>query len=93
MSQPSTFSRILGDTPGRVLVRLIFLSLVAGVIMAALGIEPYDIIESIRRFFEDVWNMGFSAFDKALRYFLLGAVVVIPIWIIIRVLKIGGGRR
>ncbi len=92
-AQSSTFSRILGDTPGRVLIRLIFLSFVVGVVMAALGIEPYDIIESARRFIGDIWNMGFSAIEKALHYFLLGAVVVIPLWILVRLLKVGGGRR
>lgn len=88
MSQ--TLNRILGDTPGRVLVRLVFLSLVAGVVMAALGIEPYDIVDGIRDFVESIWNMGFSAVEKVFRYFLLGAVVVVPIWILLRLLKLGG---
>lgn len=90
MSQ--TINRILGDTPGRVLVRLVFLSLVAGVVMAALGLEPYDIVRSVAEFFESIWNMGFSAIEKAFRYFLLGAVVVVPVWIVLRLLKVGGGR-
>jgi hypothetical protein len=83
---------ILGDTPGRVLVRLIFLSFVVGVIMASLGIDPSDIVSSLRDFGETIWNMGFSTVERALRYFLLGAAVVIPIWIVLRILKIGGRR-
>lgn len=90
MSQ--SLNRILGDTPGRVLIRLVFLSLVAGVVMAALGLEPYDIVDSIAGFMEGIWNMGFSAVEKAFRYFLLGAVIVIPAWILLRILKVGGGR-
>ncbi len=35
--------------------------------------------------------MGFDAIDKVLRYFLLGAVIVVPLFILSRLLK--AGRR
>lgn len=91
MSQ-SGLTRILGDTPGRVLVRLIFLSFVVGVVMAALGLEPQDLFYRVVNFFEGLWNLGFDAVRQVFRYFLLGAVIVVPIWIVLRVLKVGGGR-
>ncbi len=87
----NTLTRLLGDTPGRVLVRLIFLSFVVGIVMAALGIEPYDIVNSAYRFVESIWHMGFDAIDKVARYFLLGAVIVVPLFILSRLLK--AGRR
>ena len=34
--------------------------------------------------------MGWNAIDSIWRYFLLGAVIVIPVWLIARVAK--GGR-
>jgi hypothetical protein len=34
--------------------------------------------------------MGFAAVEKALRYFLLGAVIVFPIWLVMRVLRMLG---
>ncbi len=34
--------------------------------------------------------MGFAAIEKAFRYFLLGAVIVFPVWLVMRVLKIAG---
>jgi hypothetical protein len=34
--------------------------------------------------------MGFAAIEKSLRYFLLGAVIVFPVWIVVRVLKVMG---
>lgn len=85
----NALTRLLGDTPGRVLVRLIFMSLVVGVVMAALGIEPYDIVNSIARFVDGIWHMGFDAVDKVLRYFLLGAVVVVPLFVLSRLFKAG----
>jgi hypothetical protein len=34
--------------------------------------------------------MGFTAIEKAFRYFLLGAVIVFPVWLVVRVLKWAG---
>lgn len=82
--------RLIGDSPMRLLVRLIVLSLAVGFVLAALGLEPYDILNSLLRFVRRIWDMGFSAFDRAWHYFLLGAVVVVPLWIVMRLLKIGG---
>lgn len=88
----NTLTRILGDTPGRVLLRLIILSIVVGIVMAMFGIEPWDIVEWLRDSFHDIWRMGFTAVERAAKYFLLGAVVVIPIWLVLRLLKFGSGR-
>jgi uncharacterized membrane protein YoaK (UPF0700 family) len=89
----STLSRILGDSPGRVLVRLIFLSFVVGVVMAALGLEPRNLIDNFWRFFAGLWDLGWDAVEKAWQYLLLGAVVVIPVWIVMRLLRVGSGRH
>jgi hypothetical protein len=37
--------------------------------------------------------MGFGIFESAFGYFLIGAVVVVPIWLIVRVLGAVGGDR
>src|SRR6185312_15477403 len=82
--------RFFGGNPALVIVRLAVLSLVVGVILAALGFSPFDIIDSIRELFRRIYDMGFAAVEKAFRYFLLGAVIVFPIWLISRVLKVVG---
>lgn len=86
------FVRLFGDSPARLLLRLVILSLVVGVVLAALGIEPYDIVTSAFRFVDRIWSMGFDAVDRVWRYFLLGAVVVIPVWLVLRLLNIGRNR-
>ncbi len=81
------FNRFLGDSPARVLFRLIFLSLIVGIILAALDFSPLTLIYSIQDFFVRIWNMGFSALERFGSYFLLGAMVVVPLWIISRLMN------
>jgi uncharacterized protein DUF6460 len=80
--------RFFGGNPALVLVRLVILSLIVGVVLAALGFSPFDIIDSLRRLVARIYDMGFAAVEKALRYFLLGAVIVFPVWLVMRVLKV-----
>jgi hypothetical protein len=82
--------RFFGGNPGLVILRLAILSLVVGVVLAALGFSPFDIIESVRELIARIYDMGFAAVEKALRYFLLGAVIVFPIWFIARLFKMMG---
>jgi len=77
-------SRFLGGSPFSVALRLILLSVLVGVVLAAIGFDPWNIIDSVRRLFIGIWNMGFDAISWMWRYFLLGAVIVIPIWLISR---------
>jgi hypothetical protein len=84
-------SRFLGGSPLRVLVQLILLSLLVGVVMAALGLEPLDLVAWIVRAAERIVDMGFGAVEQVLRYLLLGAVVVIPVWLVLRLLNAGRG--
>jgi hypothetical protein len=67
-----------------VAVRLILMSLLVGVVLAAIGFDPWNIIHSIRSLFLRVWELGFDAVNGLWRYFLLGAVIVIPIWLLSR---------
>jgi hypothetical protein len=84
-------SRFLGGSPLRVLVQLVLLSLLVGVVMAALGLEPLDLVAWIVRAAERIVDMGFGAVEQVLRYLLLGAVVVVPIWLILRLVNAGKG--
>src|SRR3990172_6379496 len=82
--------RFFGGNPGLVLIRLVILSLIVGVVLAALGFSPFDIIESLRTLLPRIYDMGCAAVEKAAHYFLLGAVIVFPVWFIMRVLKVMG---
>jgi len=83
--QSDALSRFLGGSPLSVAFRLGLLSILVGVVLAAIGFDPWNIIYSIRLLFQRLWEFGFDAVNWVWRYFLLGAVVVIPIWLITRI--------
>jgi hypothetical protein len=91
-SSMSDFDRWFGGSPLSVLFRLVLLSVLVGVILSALGLDPFNILNSIERLVRAVWDMGFDAIAWLWRYFLLGAVIVIPIWLIVRLAR-GVGNR
>ena len=85
-------NRFLGGTPLGVLFRLVLLSILIGVVLSALGLDPLNIVASLRRLILNIWDMGFDALRWVWQYFLLGAVVVIPIWLILRFMRAPKGR-
>lgn len=80
-------NRFLGDTPGRTLVKLLAVSLMVGFIMSVLGLYPIDILLWVRRFVIDLWQTGFAALGRVGDYLILGAAVVIPVFIILRLIR------
>jgi len=82
-------NRFFGGPPLSVALRIILLSVLVGVILSALGLDPRDIWHSIVDLILRIWNMGWDAIVWLWRYFLLGAVIVVPIWLVIRLGKAG----
>lgn len=80
-------NRFLGDTPGRVIVKLLVVSIIVGFVMAVFGWTPYGIFYTVRDFVLDLWHSGFAALGRIGDYLLLGAAVVIPVFIILRILN------
>src|SRR5215470_2396489 len=81
---PDGLTRFLGGWRLVVAVRLILLSILVGVVLAAIGFDPYNILHSVQLLFQRLWDLGFDAVNWLWRYFLLGAVIVIPVWLISR---------
>jgi hypothetical protein len=91
-SQNDGLYRFLGGTPLSVAFRLILLSILVGVVLAAIGFDPWNILYSIRKLLQSIWDFGFDAVNWAWRYFLLGAVVVVPVWLLSRLFGAPRGR-
>ena len=64
-----------------------FGSAVIGVLLTAFGFDPWNLIPSIQRLIRKIWNLGWDAIDSVWRYFVLGAIIVFPIWLIARLVR------
>jgi len=53
--------RFLGGSPLTVAFRLILLSILVGVVLAAIGFDPWNILNSIQLLFRRLWDLGFDA--------------------------------
>ena len=80
-------NNFLGDTPGKTLVRLLIISCVVGIVMSTLGLTPMELWYKLQDFVVRLYNLGFDAIWRIAKYFVWGAVVVVPIFLLSRLLK------
>lgn len=85
----ASVSRFFGGSPGRVLIQLAVLSLILGIVLSALGVSPFDIVNGLERLIQRIYNTGWDTLVRGFRYFLLGAVIVFPVWLVLRLLRLG----
>ena len=78
--------RLFGGNPLGVLIRLVLISIVVGVILSALGLTPAELLSRIDLIVRRLYEMGFGWVELLFRYFLLGAVIVFPVWLVARLL-------
>jgi hypothetical protein len=82
--------RFFGGNPVGVLVRLVLLSIIVGIILSALEITPVNLFYHLNLLARRLYDIGFGAFEWILEYFLIGAAVVFPIWLIARLMRAFG---
>lgn len=87
--RPDPVTRFFGGPPGMVLLRLVLLSIVIGVVFAAFGLDPRNLVGAFRHLFDTLVANSAQLIESVVRYFLLGAMVVFPVWLVIRLLKSG----
>ena len=80
----SDLNRFLGGSPGAVLVKLLFLSLLVGAFMAMLGVTPFDLIAGVADWVRSALDLSFESVRDIGRWIVYGAVVVVPIWLLSR---------
>ena len=90
----NALARFTGGSPLRTLVWLVVLSLVVGFVLETIGLDPFTfvrrLIGNFDRFVDWVLHLGVDAVTSLLRYLVWGAVIVVPVWL---VLRIAGARR
>lgn len=81
--------RFLGGHPLSVAIRLGLLSVAVGLVLSVFGITPHNFFRSLDQFARYVYDMGFGAFEWLFNYLVLGAMLVVPVWLILRMLRAG----
>ncbi|MFT0891185.1 DUF6460 domain-containing protein [Pseudochelatococcus sp. G4_1912] len=84
-----SLNRFIGGTPGGVLIRLVFLSLIVGAIMSWWGITPVDLYDGIVTLVTRLIDEGFESLRNIGSWLIYGAMVVLPIWFLLRLLRSG----
>ncbi|RIY03280.1 hypothetical protein D3218_00450 [Aureimonas flava] len=81
----------LGGSPLAVLVRLLVISLLVGILLSWFDVRPYEIVDWASDFVRWAWRSVFGSLNRVVDYVLLGAAVVVPVFIVSRLLKTGRG--
>lgn len=84
---------LFGGHPLAVILRLAVLSIVVGIVLSALGITPRNLFYHLDILVRRLYDMGFGAIEWVVQYMILGAMVVVPVWVIARLLGYGRPRE
>jgi hypothetical protein len=89
-SRPATRSgleRLLGDRPGALIIKLGLISLFVGFLMSVFGFNASDLVRGAAEAVREVLRDGAGVFRQMGGYVLTGAAIVLPVWLILRLLK------
>jgi len=88
-------TRIVGRSPRRTLVQLVIASIIVGAVLAFLGLSPIGfwngIFDAVKGLVSAIGNSASEVVVNLVTYLLLGAVIVVPVWLISRLLS-GRGK-
>lgn len=94
MPEEKRKNRLLGAHAGRTLLQLAVASIVVGAIFTFIGLSPREfwrgVFEGVRRVAGAIGDSFGEIAVNLATYLLIGAAIVVPIWLIARLLS---GRR
>ena len=88
----STVSRFIGGSPAMVAVRLIVVSFVVGIVLETFGLDPATLFADALRSVRQIVEFGLSDIRQVGRILMTGAIVVIPVWLVLRLVDSTGRR-
>jgi hypothetical protein len=90
--QETALNRFLGGSPGGVFLRLLFVSLIVGAFLMWLDIRPWDIFRGLKQLVDRIWDLGFDAIREIADYIVAGAAIVVPVWLVLRLMNMRDAR-
>jgi hypothetical protein len=79
-------ARFVGGSPAMVALRLIVVSFVVGIVLETFGLDPAILFADVLRGAREIVELGFSDIHKVGRILMTGAIVVVPVWLVLRLL-------
>jgi Family of unknown function (DUF6460) len=79
-------TNFLGGSPLSVALRLVVVSFIVGMILVTFGFEPADIVDSFMRLVHRLVEFGLTDVRQIGRILATGALVVLPVWLVLRLL-------
>jgi Family of unknown function (DUF6460) len=75
-----------------VAVRLIVVSFVVGIVLETFGFEPMTLFTDVLRGARQIVELGLGDVRQVGRILLTGAMVVVPVWLVLRLVDSTGKR-
>ena len=85
--------RFFGGSPLLVILKLVTASLIIGVVLSFFGFDPNNLYHAIIRLGDWISSLGFDAVKRAGRFIILGALIVLPLWLLARFFSFLGSDR
>lgn len=86
--------KFFGGSPAAVIIKLAIASIIIGVILSFFGYNPWNLYGAFVRLGRWISSFGLDTLETLLRYLVLGAIIVIPLWLLSRLFSFfGGGDR
>ena len=86
----SAMRRFIGGSPLAVACKLIVVSFIVGALLMWMHISPADVFQELLDLFNRLYVLGFRSLRDLGTYLVAGAAIVLPIWLIIRLLSYRG---
>ncbi|MEQ8602539.1 MAG: DUF6460 domain-containing protein [Marivibrio sp.] len=77
----------------KTVLKLALVSLLVGVVLSWLEIRPQDIFDNFGETVAAVFDKATELLEWSAEYIVLGAVIVVPLWLIVTVVNALSGRR
>jgi len=81
------------QTIGKTVLKLAVVSLLVGLVMSWFDITPQSILENFGETVARVYSTLTGWLRWMVPYILLGATIVIPIWAVLALLRLGGRKK
>ena len=85
-------ARFVGGSPMGVALRLIVVSFVVGLLLKSFGLDPMSLFDEALRAARHIVEYGLTDVRQIGRILITGAMVVVPVWLVLRLLDAGRTR-